>query len=124
MVKFSVYLNRRVFVMFSDLVVHSFLLRYVNDKHAFTFYWIQKTWFDILCESYSQRITGQWPNRKRHDSAHPNITSEHEIRYRSSEILTDKKATEYPFDIGDRKEYILAVYFSHAFLPPMSKTAL
>ena len=37
-----------------------------------------------------------WPNRKRHDSVHPNITSVHEIRDRISEILTGKKATEYP----------------------------
>ena len=31
-----------------------------------------------------------------HHSVHPNINSEHEIRYKSSEILTDKKATQYP----------------------------
>ena len=43
----------------------------------------------------SQRISVQWPNRKRHDSVHPKVTSKHEIRDRSSEILTDK-ATECP----------------------------
>ena len=44
----------------------------------------------------TQRVTVQWPNWKRHDSVHPNITIEHEILDRSSEILTGKKATDYP----------------------------
>ena len=46
--------------------------------------------------SVSQRITVQWPNWKRHDSVDPNISSEHEIRDRSSEILIGTKATGYP----------------------------
>ena len=44
----------------------------------------------------THRIIVEWPNQKRHHSVHPNITSEHEIRDRSFETLTDVKATQYP----------------------------
>ena len=59
-----------------------------------------------------QRIIVHRPNRKRHDSVHPNIISEHEIRDSSSEILTGKKATRITddktvFDIEGRNECFL-----------------
>ena len=53
-------------------------------------------WKTTQNDRHAQRITVQWPNRKCHDSVRPKITSKHEIRDRSSESLTDKKATEYP----------------------------
>ena len=62
----------------------------------FFFFFLRHFLIDHLLIYYPQRITVQWPNRKLHDSVHPNITCEREIRDKSSEILTGKKATEYP----------------------------